>query len=281
MGNPLFRLSLVFLLAAFMTMKPASGKEISLDDFLKMIKESKSNKPETYLKPWKFFSDFHIILKALSDRERARYENIQQAQLKPPSSPSQFEELQNLDLKAFNKAYPIYKSAFENADVLSQFYNIYLPKYSYGFRRWSAWSKFRLVDKFKNENGLKLAPLHLKISGSYSGKKENTALSKKEDTARGILWLGVSDLMELALCQHYKPAISDLVYHIEQGLVKPSPDLRYLIYILAKQNNILINKSEHGKGLVLKNLKSKALQKYNRFIKAGRYSNSLPICKSY
>lgn len=211
----------------------AKERDVTLDEMKQFGKfYSKEDNDELY-EFWANFKDFDRLLASFSKAELKEYEKFQHAKLEKITSPTKFRSLKKYDLMAFQRAYPHLKPAFNNSFIRSQFTKIFQVRYSYGWKRWFAWSNLRLAKKMANEKKVGLAKINIEKLGQFSGNKENKS--------QGLYWLGFNSLAELALCHGYKPAVLDMVKASRvQDQVKLSALLSYMLMLRVKQNKMRV-----------------------------------------
>ena len=237
----------------------ANERDVTLDEMKQLGKfDSKKDNDELY-EFWDNFKDFDRLLARFSKAELKEYEKFQHAKLEKITSPTKFRSLKKYDLMAFQRAYPHLKPAFNNSSIRSQFTKIFQVRYSYGWKRWFAWSNLRLAKKMANEKKVGLAKINIEKLGQFSGNKENKT--------QGLYWLGFNSLAELALCHGYKPAVLDMVKAARvQDQVKLSASLSYMLMLRVKQNKMRVIFKDQWMKEIDDVLSAKEKQKYRLLI---------------
>lgn len=250
----------------------AAESSMSLAEFKQLAITSDNKDNGKHSGPWDHFSDFQILIETFTQAELNDYSRLQQAHLEEPTSAQINARLEQFDIMAFKRAYPHLAPAFQDKIIQTQFKERYQMKYSFGWKRWFAWSSLRLSHKMASEQKIILKPLMIDLTYHFIGEKNNKA--------QGISWLGLKALVKLAVCNNYKPAIVDVVrWSRVKGQLLLSAPLSYLLMLRLKQNKMRVIFKDQWLSEIDKDLSELDKKKYQTYIsKRGRLYHELSVC---
>lgn len=249
---------------------------LSLDEFKALVKENKTKKRSKYLEPWYRFRDFDKLLATLSIEELKEYERAQRVHIDLDSPKTEnIRKIDELDLIAFQRAYPHLASAFQDPIIRAQFQEHYSMRYSYGWKRWGTWRSFRLTYNAAAKQGVKLRPVYMDLTNSYmqKGYKNKTVL-------QGTLGLSFEKIVKLALCDDYKPAVMDVMRAARvQGELKLSAPLSYMHMLRSREKNIRLVYEDKWQAEIDAGLTADEKKKYQELMRSkDRLRKDLQFC---
>lgn len=224
---------------------------------------------------WHRFSDFEKVYSFLTADERKDYEWAQRAVFE--SDQRGEEILRSLDLIAFKRAYPELSKLLNDTLVERSFYDYYQKKYSYGWLRRKAWFSRRLTDPGKKSSERFKTPVFIDQSRSYLKTKEGLLPDPKR-----FLALSYDQLLTLAICNGYKPAVLDIVRASRvQGQLKLSVPLSYLLMVRVKQKKMRVIFKEKWLKEIDAVLSEQDKQKYRSLLKQkDKLAKTISYCKA-
>lgn len=231
---------------------------LDADVFRDSILAAEKEKQKKSQEIWRQFADFKKLLSTFSSSEKKDYERAQKSV--SMSDEKAIELIKNYDLMAFKRAYPHLATALNHNEVERSFYKYYQEHYSFGWRRRLAWFDRHLADQGKR-NELKV-PIFIDKSRSYLETKEGLLPNPKR-----FLALSYDQLLVLALCNDYKPAVLDIVKASRvQGQLKLTAELSYLLMLRVKQNKMRVIFKEEWLKEIDKDLTSREKKKLETLI---------------
>lgn len=213
------RQGVIFCLFFLVNLLPLQAKEVvPLDAFVAAIEKGDK-------KVWDQFQDFDFVLRQLNWLEKRHYEEAQRPDLS--GKKGSVKTIEGLDQLAFLRAYPHLRPAFQRYKVVERFRIDYLMTFSFGWqRRWAYTHKM-----------LALSPRDKGVVGyeksHFDGDWWREGVNRSAwPVGKLFMVRHYQLLLNLAVCEGYKPAVWDMVkiVRFEKQLTLP-PFLSYLLFL--------------------------------------------------